>query len=254
MITTLYYEALEDLADLIVSSEASGFPKENLQDRSPETWFKPTVTTAVRIDMDFGSGSERAADSLILCGHDLFTQSSGIKLAWDASSFPADEGFVIGNGGYHGAVSADEPIWRETFIDPGAKRYWSLYINTCTAAFHLGAIFLGSKFEGEVFLPRVRRKQPNLAIDYTYGGTRLAVEKGSMKRYREYNTYSRTTSELSNMEDVAEEIGSMYHSIVLYVADESLLMQAEVVKPFQSSLRRHEDWRWKIAFLELPQV
>jgi len=256
MIITIHYEALEDLNALQVSSQDSGFPKENLLDRSPETWFKPDTTSAITITMDFGTGLERMADGLVLVGHDLYTQSSGIKLAYSATGvWGGEEVYVVGSSGaYHTAIITDEPIWREKFTLTPARRYWRLSVNTCTAVFHLGGIFLGSQYEGEVFLPRMRRLQPEVAVDYTHGGTRLATEKGTSKRYREYNTYSRAGSELSNMEDVADEIGSMYHSVVLYVKDESLLMQAEIVKPFQSSLKRHEDWRWKVAFLELPQV
>jgi len=251
----VYYEGLEDLSSLAVSSEDTDYPKENLQDRSPETLFKPaSVASPIVIDMDFGLGSELAADSLILLNHNLYTKGCGIKLAYDDTGFPADDAYVIGSAGaYHEETAADEPIWKEEFVKTAVHRYWTLTIEN-TLMFWLGGILLGSKYTGEVFLPRVRTLQPHLAIDYTHSGVRIAVEKGATKRYREYNTYSRTSAERASMNTVAEAIGSMYHSIVLYVADESLLMQAEFVNPFKDSLRRHEDNRWKFTVLEIPQV
>lgn len=250
----IYYLALEDLSSLAASSEDSDYPKENLQDRSPETLFKPDTTAAVRIDMDFGA-SGRAADSLIIGNHDLYTQGSGIKLGWDTSGFPADEGYVIGSGGsYHSAVSGDESIWREHFTEVVAKRYWSLYIDSCTAAFQMGSIFLGVKYTEDVFLPQIRRRQPHVAVDYTDGGTRIANKKGTTKRFRQYRTQSRTATEESLMDGVAEEIDSIYHSVMLYVSSESLLMQSEFVEPYEMSKEAYEDFGWQFALLEIIQA
>ena len=44
MIITIHYESLENLSSLNTTSEDSGFPEENLLDRSPELWYKPDTT------------------------------------------------------------------------------------------------------------------------------------------------------------------------------------------------------------------
>jgi hypothetical protein len=132
-----YYESIED-ATITVTGEASGFPKENMQDRNENTKWKAADNNAQNVNIDYGSNL--TADSIVVGGNNFASIGAWMK------AYYSDNGsdYTQANG------TITIPATRQLItFSSETHRYWRI-----TAAFEsppgsgpaqIGTIFIGTK-------------------------------------------------------------------------------------------------------------
>jgi len=111
-----------------ITSEATGFPKENLLDNNPDTAWRPTSTATQLIELDFGSGVTVLPDVCFLFVHNY----SEVGTA-NATPQYSDDGSSWSAGGAPTAIgSLTEPIKVITITESSAHRYWGLALSSLT--------------------------------------------------------------------------------------------------------------------------
>ncbi len=130
-----YYRAADEASSIAVTSEATGYPKENLQDRSEHTKWKSTDATDQNLDVDWGSAI--ACDYVILGGHNLYTAGATVTVQYsdDASTY-----YTAGSG----VPGSNDPFL--VSFTSASHRYWRVVLSTGSVAYELATLFIGSKF------------------------------------------------------------------------------------------------------------
>ena len=125
-------------AAITASTEASGYPKENLQTWREEYTWKGTGSSAQWIKLDAGAGNTITADALGIAGHDLYTNAAtDVKLESSANDADWTERVAAFTPG------SDLPLAK--FFTSAAHRYWKLTFPTYTTLFSVGIIFIGAR-------------------------------------------------------------------------------------------------------------
>lgn len=130
-------------ATVTMTSEASGFPKENLQDWRLGTAYrwKATTVASQTYKVDAGAGTEVDADTFVIGGHNLGTVTADITIAWSTNDAAWTD--VVTSA----APSDDYPYMRQ-WTAPGVKRYWRVIIaNATTTPAQAGIITLGRRLD-----------------------------------------------------------------------------------------------------------
>lgn len=204
---SFYAQSIDDATlTLNTLDEATGYPKENLQDRNKNTvWKCDTANISGYIQIDLVTA--RACDFLILGSHNYTDTNYGIKLAYDSADDPGFAGITYSIGSaiaYHDYQAADETNWIQ-IIQSRSKRYWRLYLEAMGAATNqqIGTIFLGTAFD--------LAKNPELisdissgydvSINQAAGGTRYGqIANTTVRRHWEYDWSYITESEKTKYE------------------------------------------------------
>lgn len=134
----LYNNIVGD-ATITVTSEDTGYEKENAYDDLTFDFWKPTASGTVYYTMDFGSAVD--VDAWGLFAHDLGTNSASIQLQYSTDNFAAD----TNNFGDAISPSTTEPRLQTGTIQ--SKRYWRLKIVSAAAASKIGGLILGEHME-----------------------------------------------------------------------------------------------------------
>lgn len=123
---------------ITVTSEDTGFSKENAIDWLTWDFWKPTAAGTVYYTVDLGSS--QSMDAWGIAAHDLGVNSATIKLQRSATGAWAGEQVDVGT-----AVSptASEPILK-TFTSV-SSRYWRWEIVSATTASKIGVLMLGPR-------------------------------------------------------------------------------------------------------------
>lgn len=112
----------------VASSEASGYPDENLYDwrwGQPYRWRSNTLIGPLFISIDLGSGVALYADTLVIAGHNL--KAAGVTTL---KVMYSDDDATY----YDSAGTTNPQNWLDDypisiiFASPGAHRYWRIYI------------------------------------------------------------------------------------------------------------------------------
>lgn len=157
-------------ATLSVTSEASGYPKENAVDGLTWDWWKPTAAGTVYFTADMGAAI--ACDVWSCFAHNLASVAGSIQLQYSSDNFAAD----INNAG--AAVSpSDTAVIFRTFASVSA-RYWRFEIITTGQPAAIGALFLGPGLtlpEGMPigFVPPTLSFEDDITNQRTHGGAFL---------------------------------------------------------------------------------
>lgn len=118
------------------TTEAAGWPVENLQDLRPDVQWKGTGTAEQDIKFDAGVGNTIDATCMGVVGHDLFTQGATNILLQESD----DD--IIYNTVVTFTPTSDSEIFKIFSLE--SHRYWRFRIPTgYTAAPFIGVIFLG---------------------------------------------------------------------------------------------------------------
>ena len=118
-------------ASIGTGGEEGNYKIENIQDRNWNTrWQNDDDNETVILYFDYGEGM--TSTYLALGNHNLQDINYGIKFEYGTGgvggSFISD-GYLVGSAGaYHDYVAANSDIWLETFVSPGAYRYYKLTI------------------------------------------------------------------------------------------------------------------------------
>lgn len=126
---------LSDAAPVASSTAAGDFAAANVSDMRPYTWWQPTALPAtLRVD----SGAAKAADSLAIYGHDLFTQGATLEVHGSTDNFVASDVLI-------GTITPgnNNPFLLE--FASANYRYWEIRI-TGTTMPSIAIIVLGAAF------------------------------------------------------------------------------------------------------------
>jgi len=136
----LYNNLLPGASIITVTSEASGYEKENAYNYLTWDHWKPSASGTVYYTVDLGSA--QSIDAWGVVAHNLGNNSASIKLQYSDTGAWAGEEVDVGT-----AVSPDttETIMK-TFTSL-SKRYWRWEIVSASAASQIGLLFLGVKME-----------------------------------------------------------------------------------------------------------
>ena len=128
---------------------ATGFPVNNLLDRSVDLTWKANANAAAYV-FQFDLGAARDVDHIILGGHDLKTQFAGNDIV--LKSFTADD-YATGSVTHIDEETVDtEPHFIFAFTS-AEKRWWELTINWVADSVvpTIGTIFLGEALQATTF-------------------------------------------------------------------------------------------------------
>lgn len=124
------------------SSTAAGFHMDNMADWRPYTWWKPTALPAT-ITVDCGSA--KSANSLMVYGHDLFTQSATIEVRGSTDNFSASDVLLLS------VTPTSNLAFARTFTAV-SYRYWRIRITGSGGMPSLAIAAIGTVFEAEGYL------------------------------------------------------------------------------------------------------
>lgn len=135
----ILYNNIIGTATIAVTSEATGYEKENAFDDLTFDFWKPSAVGTVYYTMDFGSAV--TVDAWGVFAHDLGTNSGSIQLQYSTDNFAAD------TNNFGDAIS---PSTTEPRLQTGtsqSKRYWRFKIISAAAASQIGGLILGEHME-----------------------------------------------------------------------------------------------------------
>lgn len=119
------------------TSAATGYPKENIIDNNPDTFWKPTSTADNTLRFDFGSAKTVEAIILFVQNYTAFIGASvfGIYRSTDASSWTqVGSNVAVTNGGA-------SPLRIVTASLGISYRYWEIRFSSMEAVIQLSEVF-----------------------------------------------------------------------------------------------------------------
>lgn len=135
----IMYNSIIGDATISVTSEATGYEKENAYDDLTFDYWKPSAAGTVYYTMDFGSAV--TVDAWGVFAHDLGDNSASIQLQYSTDNFAAD---------VNDFAAAISPSGSEPRLQTGtsqSKRYWRYKIISAAAASKIGGLMLGQHLE-----------------------------------------------------------------------------------------------------------
>ena len=133
------YTNLLESGTVTVTSETTGYPKENLYDWLPCDWWKALAAGTVYVNVDLGSA--QSVDCWAVAAHNLTDNSGTIKLQYSSDNFSAD----INDFDTVQTPSANETIFRKkTSV---SARYWRFEITSTGSPSAIGLLFIGVAME-----------------------------------------------------------------------------------------------------------
>lgn len=132
---TVLFQNVFASGTLTASSEATGYPKENVLDESTVKYWSPTSLPAT-LSVDYGSSV--AADALGIVAHDLDTAGCSIKVQKSVDGIT-----------YTDVTSSVTPTDNTTLLllfTSTSSRYWRLSITGASTMPFIGVVFLGARF------------------------------------------------------------------------------------------------------------
>lgn len=134
-------------ATVTASSEAAGYPASNVADwiwAGPHRWRAAGLTSPAWLAVDLGASCQRAADSIVLAGHNLVScGASSVLVRRSADGVNWNTETTIDVAGWKDEI----PITAQ-FSLVGPSRYWRLEISgTFTKSPEIGIATLGQRLE-----------------------------------------------------------------------------------------------------------
>jgi len=179
MSTSIGYTNLVKTGTVTVTSEASGFEKENAQSYKTSTWWKASAAGTVYFTIDMGSAV--TVDSWGIIGHNLFDNSGTIKAQYSSDNFAADTNDLDTVQ----TPSANIAIFRKA--TSRSARYYRFEIASTGSASFIGNFFLGAALDlpngmTSGFSPASLNRDRDIFNNMTQGGNytgRILRSKGS---------------------------------------------------------------------------
>jgi len=131
---------------ITVTSEATGYEKENAQSWKTSSWWQAAAAGTVYFNID--AGSSVSADSWGIVGHDLSSNSGTIKPQYSATGAWAGEELDFD--------TVQTPTGKETIfrkVTSQSARYWRFEIASTTVASFIANFYLGVSLSLERGIP-----------------------------------------------------------------------------------------------------
>jgi hypothetical protein len=118
---------------------ATGYDVNNIRDWRPYTfWMGSSLGTKY---LTVNCGSAKAADSLFLLGHNLYTVGATISVECSSDNFASDVTVALA-----GFTVTDNKAVIKTFASK-TKQYWRIKLASCSAAPYLAVALLGARMD-----------------------------------------------------------------------------------------------------------
>lgn len=156
---------------LAITSAATGFPKENLLDDNPDTYWKASSASAQTIDIDLGSAKAVSGLFLFIHNYSTLTESGGI--AATITLYRSSDNITYTQVG--GLITIGNMLlgpMRYSAISSITYRYWRLIISNCNEALEISGIWLASLYTLSIGNEMPERDK------YEYNNTTLEMEGG----------------------------------------------------------------------------
>lgn len=118
---------------------ATGFDVLNLRDLRPFTYWQANSSGTKYITVDCGTA--KAADSLAMIGHNLYTADADVSVECSADNFAAETIEALA-----AFTPTSDRAFLKTFTER-TKRYWRIKIVTASVAAKIGVLLLGSRLD-----------------------------------------------------------------------------------------------------------
>lgn len=132
----LYDNRFLDASPTATDTE-SGYDVANVTDLRPYTWWQADDLGTKYITVDCGSA--KAADSLAVIGHNLYTATATVSVEWSANG--ADWTEVLA-----GFTPADDKAFFKTWAS-ASKQYWRLKLVTAAVAPRVAVALIGARLD-----------------------------------------------------------------------------------------------------------
>lgn len=170
-------------ATLTATSEASGFPVENISNWRMATAYrwKATSSSAQSIDLSFPvpSALHRDADTLVIAGHNLGTIGAAVEVFADATT--------IGSTSVATANPSDDLAFMVQFTNPGNKRHWRVSLSSMSDTPQIGIMAIGVRMDfeaGALFDLDPYRRTAAANVNLNNSGTPIGVNvRAKQKRF-----------------------------------------------------------------------
>jgi len=202
----LFSKAIDDAA-LVVTSAATGYPKENMQDRRKVTSWKSTSTANQNIDMDFGSAF--TADHLFLY-HNLPT-GTRVEPFYASQSNYSDEASAV-DGFYATIGTGNTPPNLYMFFGPEAyysARYWRIKLTNLPSVAEIYLVFLGMRLEITIrhdFGHVQEKKYKGHILKESFGGNRFSKRYYGGRKIFQYRWEFMDLTNQANLQSLIENI------------------------------------------------
>ena len=136
-----YYHGLEAADIDSITSEATGYPKENLQDRNfNRIWKSSSAPTNQVIHIDLNEAT-LSKEYIILGGNNLYSITGAISVGHTDQS---DYSSIVASVAYTAATASDEPTMLRNFLAASTDRYWEINLMSLDSDVEIGNIFIGT--------------------------------------------------------------------------------------------------------------
>ena len=132
----LHFKNVFDQGTVSCSTEAAGYPAENIADwrmATPYRW-KATASGTQSLTVDLGGSLTMDSDTVSIAGHNLYTGGYSLAVKYGSGYSSTALAATV--------VPSDRP-WTKTFTAPGAQRYWKIELTSGTTTPQIGILILG---------------------------------------------------------------------------------------------------------------
>ncbi len=132
----LYDNRFLDAVPTATNTE-TGYDVANVTDLREYTWWQADASGTIYVTVN--CGSPKAADSLAVIGHNLFTATATVSVEWSANGADWTECLA-------GFTPADDKAFFKTWVS-ASKQYWRLKIVTGAVAARIAVLLIGARLD-----------------------------------------------------------------------------------------------------------
>ena len=239
-----------------ITSEATGFPRENMTDYNPDTCWKPTTTGNQDINIDLGSAQLVSQFFVCIVNYDAsyYGTSAAIALKYDDNddgNYTTTTTFASGS-----FVSLATNIYLpDTSVTPVTKRYWRVSIVNMNVIAEFAGLFLVRKraISEQYELPDHETDQFYNRIVEAGGGRTMAAGINSLSSAIIPRTWMMATTGKDALRTAHQDSGGRLRPLILSEGSSNRLVRFadDKIDPNKIS---HAIWKPKVTFEQVPYI
>ncbi len=235
-----------------VTSETAGFPKENVMDFNPDTYWKATGVTDQIFDFDFQAAV--TVDTMIILVHNYSLNHSSDT--WEVWSSADDAAYTSKGTGTFVGNQTTQLLFND--ITQDTKRYWRLSADALAGAFEFSGVFWAQKHtisQGNEW------PEPDLETYHNRGGLTAggrsfvtAINKNKTETFQ--RTYQLNQADMTTLQNAFNDSkGSLFP---LIIQEGSAMSDARFVRFVDNSLNQNQIdyqlYRPTVTFVTQPFI